>query len=69
MAAKSIREYHGKKILSNWMGEYSGGNYPVDDRLVMVDANLFSSSNQPFEDIAEQHSWVRRKRHKSCMNQ
>lgn len=61
MAAKAIREYHGKKLLSKFLNTFSGSSeeYDIEDRIILVNTISFGENGQEqFDLLAEKHSWV-----------
>ncbi|MBC7170059.1 ATPase [Candidatus Bipolaricaulota bacterium] len=56
MAQKGIREYDAKRMLARAIGEYSGGRFAFDDRLVLV------TPETDFGRLEKDHPWLRTER-------
>lgn len=54
MATRAIREFHGKHLLSRWLGEASRGNHTVSERLLLIGGK----AKPDFEQIEKEHPWV-----------
>jgi len=60
MSAKAIREYHGKKLASKWLRNYSGDEvYDLEDRALLVTTNsLRPEDPEAFEALPSDHPWL-----------
>ena len=60
MSAKAIREYHGKKITSRWLSNYSNGIvHDLEDRaLSITSASMDPGSDLSFDSLAAANPWV-----------
>jgi ATP citrate (pro-S)-lyase len=60
MSAKAIREYHGKKLVSRWLSNYSGATkYDLEDRALLVTPNSIRPEDvNSFELLSQQNPWV-----------
>jgi len=58
MSAKAIREYHGKKILARWLGDFSQGQFQLEDRTVLVTSEVVDPTKKTFQELATQHPWL-----------
>eukprot|EP01035_Chromulina_nebulosa_P066529 gene66529-91091_t len=60
MSAKSIREYHGKKLASRWLSHYSNTvKYDLEDRaLLITPSNVNVDNLASFDAIAAENPWV-----------
>ena len=59
MSAKSIREYHGKKLASRWLSHYSNTvKYDLEDRAILISpANVNVDNLASFDAIAAENPW------------
>jgi hypothetical protein len=59
MSAKSIREYHGKKLASRWLSTYSNlVKYDLEDRAVLITPNNVQPDNLlSFDALAVENPW------------
>lgn len=59
MSAKSIREYHGKKLASRWLSNYSNlVKYDLEDRAVLITPNNVQPDNLlSFDTLAVDNPW------------
>jgi len=60
MSAKSIREYHGKKLASRWLSNYSNlVKYDLEDRAVLITPNNVQPDNLlSFDALAVDNPWL-----------
>ena len=61
MSAKAIREYHGKRLLSRWINNYTSSStkYDVEDRAVLLtSASMRPESPDSFEGLVSQYPWL-----------
>jgi ATP citrate (pro-S)-lyase len=56
MSAKAIREYHGKRLVSKWLGEYSAGAHDLEDRVVQLTSESFTP--QGLKAVEEANPWL-----------
>ena len=61
MSAKSIREYHGKKLTSRWLSTYSNTvKYDLEDRALLITPNNVKVDNiATFDALAVENPWYR----------
>lgn len=60
MSAKAIREFHGKKLVSRWLSQYSGSNtYNLEDRALLVNSSAVRPEDPAsFEALKVDHPWL-----------
>ena len=60
MSAKAIREYHGKKLASRWLSQYSGDRkYDLEDRALLITASsLRPEDPSSFDALTKEHPWL-----------
>mmetsp|Transcript_15046 Transcript_15046/g.15165 ORF Transcript_15046/g.15165 Transcript_15046/m.15165 type:complete len:1094 (+) Transcript_15046:62-3343(+) len=60
MSAKAIREFHGKKLLSRWLSQYSDGvKYDLEDRALLVTPNSLRPEDiESFDSLANANPWL-----------
>ena len=60
MSAKSIREYHGKKLLARWLHAYSSSvHYDVEDRAILVtSSSLRPEDPTSFDSLQVDNPWL-----------
>ena len=60
MSAKAIREFHGKKLASRWLSNYSGDvKYNLEDRALLITASSMRPEDSTnFDALAAQNPWV-----------
>ena len=60
MSAKAIREYHGKKLASRWLSQYSSDvKYNLEDRALLITASSMRPEDSTnFDALAAQNPWV-----------
>ncbi|MDD5453799.1 MAG: ATP citrate lyase citrate-binding domain-containing protein [Candidatus Bipolaricaulis sp.] len=56
MAQRGIREYDAKRMLARAIGEYSGGKFRIDDRLVLV------TPETDLATVEADHPWLAKER-------
>lgn len=60
MSAKAIREYHGKKLASRWLGQYSDGlTYSLEDRALLITGSSLNPADPcAFDALAKENPWL-----------
>ena len=60
MSAKAIREYHGKKLVSKWLPQYSSSQvYNLEDRALLITPNAIRPEDPASLDaIAAANPWL-----------
>jgi ATP citrate (pro-S)-lyase len=60
MSAKAIREYHGKKLVSKWISEYSNSvTFNLEDRALLITPNSMRPEDPvSFDSLASENPWV-----------
>jgi ATP citrate (pro-S)-lyase len=60
MSAKAIREYHGKKLTSRWLKNYSGEEiYDLEDRAILITTNsLRPEDPESFDALTSEYPWL-----------
>lgn len=60
MSAKAIREFHGKKLVSRWLANYSGSTvYNLEDRALLVTAQAVRPEDPAsFEALKVDNPWL-----------
>lgn len=60
MSAKAIREFHGKKLASRWLSQYSGSvKYDLEDRaLLITPSSLRPEDPTSFAALTKEHPWL-----------
>jgi ATP citrate (pro-S)-lyase len=60
MSAKAIREFHGKKLASRWLKNYSGEKtYDLEDRAILITTNsLRPEDPESFDALTSEHPWL-----------
>jgi ATP citrate (pro-S)-lyase len=57
MSAKAIREYHGKRLVSKWLPDFSQGAHDVEDRFVQVTAATLADADG-LKCLEQEHPWL-----------
>ena len=59
-SAKAIREFHGKKLASRWLSQYSGDvKYNLEDRALLITASSMRPEDTTnFDALAAQNPWL-----------
>ena len=60
MSAKAIREFHGKKLASRWLSQYSDGHtYSLEDRaLLITSGSLNPTDPAAFDVLPKENPWL-----------
>ena len=60
MSAKAIREFHGKKLASRWLSQYSGDvKYNLEDRALLITASSMRPEDATnFDALVAQNPWL-----------
>jgi len=60
MSAKAIREYHGKKLVSKWLTNYSNLiKYNLEDRALLITPSLFNPDDPTsLEALTLENPWL-----------
>lgn len=61
MSAKAIREYHGKKLVSRWIKNYSDSiAYDLEDRAILISPNAANPGDpNSFESLPIDNPWLK----------
>lgn len=59
MSAKAIREYHGKKLVSKWLSQYSNlVKYDLEDRAILITpSSVRPEDPNNFDFLASENPW------------
>lgn len=60
MSAKAIREYHGKKLVSRWISDYSDNvKYDLEDRALLIGpSSVRPEDPSSFDRLVNEHPWL-----------
>ena len=59
MSAKAIREYHGKHLLSRWLGSHSAIPFNLENRAILITpASLRPEDPASFEALTSENPWL-----------